>query len=103
MEPFLRRATVAGALSKPTPEGWAVEPAGRWRDRRVEVVYDPARHDVLFHRGNTPPKLAAALSEMGWRHRGTDGPNEWWTRDRVEAARQRLQAHTGGRNDLAIA
>lgn len=103
MEPFLRRATPAGARARPTPDGWSVEPAGKWRGRRVEVVFDPRRHDVLLHRGDVPAKVAAALSELGWQRRGVDGPNEWWTRDRVAVARQRVAAHTGRANGLAIA
>lgn len=104
MEPFLRRATSAGALAKPTPDGWTVEPAGRWRGRRVEVVLDPRRHDVLIHHGGMPSKVATALADMGWQRRGTDGPNEWWSRDRVVAARQRLSAGQGRpTSGLAIA
>lgn len=103
MEPFLRRATPVGALAKPAPEGWTVEPAGRWRGRRVEVVFDPRRHDVLLHRGAVAPTIATALADMGWQRRGVDGPNEWWTRDRVLVARNRVAAHTGRAPGLAIA
>lgn len=104
MEPFLRRATTAGALAKPTPDGWNVEPAGRWRGRRVEVVFDHRRHDVLLHRGGMAPAIAAALTDMGWQRRGVDGQNEWWTRDRVAVTRQRVTARTTRRTQgLAIA
>jgi hypothetical protein len=50
------------------------------------------------------PKVASALVDMGWDRRGIDGQNEWWTRDRVVAARQRLGANRDHRSSgLAIA
>lgn len=88
MDPFLRPATVAGALAKPAPDGWTTAPVGQWRGRLVEVVYDDRIHDVALLRAVAPP-IAAALANAGWRRRGVDGEREWWVRDRVTAAQCR--------------
>lgn len=103
MDPFLRTATRMAARAKPTPDGWQVEQAGRWRGRQVEVVFDPRRHDVALLRGAQPPRVAAALRAEGWRCRGIDGDNQWWSRDRVAVARRRIHGHTGRGSDRAIA
>lgn len=84
MEPFLRPATRAGALAKPAPDGWTTHPVGRWRNRVVEVVYDPSAHDVALIRG-VAPAIAATLANAGWHLRSRDGTHEWWARDRVAA------------------
>lgn len=102
MEPFLRPATALGRMAKPTPDGWVAQTAGMWRGRAVEVVFDPARHDVVFLRGNQPRRVTDALVSAGWRRRGVDGRSEWWARDRVEVANRRLASrhavgHQGGR------
>lgn len=105
MEPFLRPATALGRTAKPAPDGWVAQTAGRWRGRAVEVVFDPARHDVVFLRGSQPRRVTDALVSAGWRRRGVDERCEWWARDRVDVANRRLASrgaagHNGG---LAIA
>lgn len=90
-QPFLRRVA-AGSAAAATPDGWIAQPAGNWRGREVEVVFDPRRHDVLLHRGAVPKNLSGALVACGWRRRGSDAASEWWTRDRVDWARRRLRS-----------
>lgn len=88
-DPFLRPAPPEGHPSAPCPPGWAVEPAGLWHDRQMEVVYDPSRHDVLFLRGRQP-MLEPRLGDIGWEHTLSDGDNQMWVRDRAALARRAL-------------
>lgn len=88
MEPFLRPATASGALAKPSPDGWTTHPAGLWRGRVVEVVYDDRLHDVALLQ-SVPSAIAAGLANAGWHRRGCDGAHEWWVRDRVAAVQRR--------------
>lgn len=104
MEPFLRPATALGRTAEPAPDGWVAQTAGAWRGRAVEVVFDPARHDVVFVRGRQPVRVTDALVAAGWRCRGVDDSHEWWTRDRVDVANRRLASRTAvRRGGLAIA
>lgn len=104
MEPFLRPATALGRTAKPAPDGWVAQAAGTWRGRAVEVVFDPRRHDVVFLLGRQPARVAEALVASGWRRRGVDDRYEWWTRDRVDLATQRLACHDPTSSEgLAIA
>ena len=102
-QPYPRRA-VPGEQSAPTLDGWSSQPAGRWRGRSVDIVFDPRRHDVLFHRGPMHRTLELALDDSGWRRRGTDGHGrcEWWSRDRVELARRRLRGARGKSGERSI-
>ena len=88
-DPFLRPAPPDGAPGAPCPPGCTAEPAGLWRGRQVEVVYDPRRHDVLFVRGRHS-ELEPRLEDAGWTHAVTDGPNQMWVRNRAAVARQAL-------------
>ena len=91
-DPYLRPASPEGAPGDPPPPGRVTAPVGLWAGRAMEVVYDPARHDVVFLRGATSPGLAEGLSDTGWEHTGTDGENQMWIRDRsAAAAGRRLQ------------
>lgn len=89
MKPFLRPATPFGITAKPTPDGWDSRTIGRWRGRPVEVVFDPRENDVALVQTRTPA-VTAALVNAGWQRCGRDGRQEWWIRDRVAAARTRL-------------
>ena len=80
----------------PVPEGCVVEPAGRWNDREVEVVYDPRRYQVALVRDGVLDDLEGRLSAGGWEYQGTDGRVSLWVRDQVMAARAAL-----GRLDTA--
>jgi hypothetical protein len=90
--PFLRPATVMGALAKPTPDGWTTQAVGAWRGRAVEVVFDDRRHDIAVVRC-AGPRITAGLANAGWHLRGRDGEREWWVRDRVVVARERVARH----------
>ena len=90
-DPYLRPASPEGAPGDPSPPGRTTAPVGLWAGRAMEVVYDPARHDVVFLRGATSPALADGLRETGWEQAGTDGENQMWVRDRAAAAGRRLE------------
>ncbi len=86
MKPFLRptdRARLA-------PVGWVSEPAGRWGDMEVEVVYDPRRHQVLLVRDDVGDPGRAAIAGTGYQRIAVDGKQELWVRDRVVDTRLRL-------------
>ena len=101
MEPFLRPATTLGALSRPSPEGWITHPAGLWRGRRVEVVYDARLHDVALV-GCVSAEIEAGLANAGWHRRGQDGAHEWWVRDRIAYAQRRIQSPSNAPNTLVL-
>ena len=90
-EPFLRPVSPEGAPPAPCPPDCRAEPAGVWDGQAMEVVYDPARHDVAFFRGPVSGKVQDGLRRTGWDHRANDGPNQMWTRDRDDLARRRLE------------
>jgi hypothetical protein len=87
MKPFLRpvdRARLA-------PVGWVSEPAGRWADREVEVVYDPQRHDVTFLRHRVSDDVRQGMSDIGYRRTAVDGDCEMWVRDRHQTLADALE------------
>ena len=90
-DPYLRPASPEGAPGDPPPPGRVTAPVGLWAGRAMEVVYDPARHDVVFLRGATSQALAEGLSDTGWEQAGTDGGNQMWIRDRSAAAGRPLE------------
>lgn len=66
------------------PPGWTVADAGLWEGTPSEVVFDPARHDVLFVRGQpTSPTLDEALPAAGWAPADSDGRSQMWVRDKA--------------------
>ncbi len=79
MKPFLR-PTDRGRLA---PVGWVSEPAGSWRNKEVDVVYDPRRHDVMFLRGDIAEDTRQGFRHVGYRPAAVDGSNEMWVRDRL--------------------
>ncbi|MGQ0823760.1 MAG: hypothetical protein ACT4OX_01810 [Actinomycetota bacterium] len=84
MKPFLRptdRARLA-------PVGWASEPVGVWAGRKVEVVFDPRRHQIVMVRDEPGDTMRAALAGEGFRRLAVDGRQEMWVRDRTTAADQ---------------
>ncbi len=90
-DPTLRPTSPEGAPGDPPPPGRTTAPAGLWAGRAMEVVYDPAGHDVVFLRGAASPGLAEGLSDTGWKRASTDGENQMWIRDRSAAAGRRLE------------
>lgn len=81
MRPFLR-ATHRARLA---PVGWVAEPAGVWAGRRVEVVYDPNRHQIALVRSDPGDRTRAALAAAGFRRLAVDGTQEMWVRNLAEA------------------
>ncbi len=90
-EPYLRPQSPESAPPTEPPPGHVVEPAGTWKGRPMEVVYDPRRHDVAFVRGQLSEKVRTGLVDTGWEHRLSDGPNQMWVRDRRDLVRRRLE------------
>lgn len=102
-QPYLRPATEDPDAAKPVPEGWVSEPAGRWRGRHVDVVYNPRRYDITFLRGEMPAKVTAGMRASGFELRSVDGPTQWWVRDRVAAARNRPHREPAAPSGLSVA
>lgn len=86
MKPFLR-PTDRGQLA---PVGWVAEPAGTWDGRSVDVVYDPRRHQILRVLNDVGDQTRASIGAAGYRRVATDGKQELWARDRVEATQAAL-------------
>lgn len=88
-DPYLRACSPARAkgagVNRP-----GVEYAGRWRGRHVELVYDPARHDVMFLSGRATPHLRSEFEAAGWRLKRGDGQRQFWVRDKIAVARDAL-------------
>lgn len=101
-EPYLRQATEQSVEARLVPEGWVSEPAGRWRGRYVEVVYDPRRHDITFVRGRIPAKVIVGMRTRGFQLRGVDGPTQWWIRDRLRAAGDRSQCEAAESSGISL-
>lgn len=76
MKPFLR-ATDRGRLA---PVGWESEPAGEWAGRDVEVVFDPARHQIVMLRNAPSDPTRSVLAEQGFRRLAAEGHQEMWVR-----------------------
>lgn len=89
-EPYLRPQSPESAPPTEPPPGHVVEPAGAWKGRPMEVVYDPRRYDVAFLRATLSAKLESGLVDTGWEYRLGDGPNQMWVRDRMALAHRRL-------------
>jgi hypothetical protein len=89
VKPFLRRRD-RGQLA---PVGWTSEPAGNWDGHPVDVVYDPARHQILLARNQLPQHLHDGLTEAGYRPFATAGPQTAWVRDHSTATRNALTTH----------
>lgn len=92
MDPHLRPAPPDGKSAAPCPPGHVAEPAGLWADRHMEVVYDPARHDVCIVRGRLGDTVSSGLQATGWQKARAAGGAQMWVRDRAEAARTQLAA-----------
>jgi hypothetical protein len=84
MRPFLR----ATGRARLAPVGWVSEPAGRWAEREVEVVYDPRQHQIVMVRNEPGDMTRVALAGEGFRRLAVDGSQEMWVRDRGTAAEQ---------------
>jgi hypothetical protein len=52
-----------------------------WAGREVEVVYDPARHQVALFRNDPGHAARAELAEAGYRRYASDGHQEMWVRE----------------------
>lgn len=82
MKPFLRPTSRA----RLAPVGWVSEPAGRWADREVEVVYDPRQHQVVLFRNEPNDQTRTELAGAGYRRYAADGHQEMWVRDKASQA-----------------
>ncbi len=89
-EPYLRPSPPEGAPPLGCAEGWAVEPAGLWDGRHMEVVYNPRRHDVVFIRGHLSPSVESALPSVGYAETGSADGVRMFVRDRSAATRAAL-------------
>lgn len=87
--PYLRRLGPEGSPALPCPPGAVAEPAGTWGGQPMEVVYEPARHDVVFLRGAVPDSVANGLRATGWQHWLSHSDDQMWVRDRAVLARRR--------------
>lgn len=84
---YLRHAV----STEPLPPGWRTHPAGVVGGVVLDVVYQPARHDVCRALGPLNLSVAAGLGEAGFRRTAAfDGGGELWVRDRPAAMRARL-------------
>jgi hypothetical protein len=87
MNPYLRPLD----SSAPIPVGWTVEPAGPWNGHEVEIVSNPARHDVMLVRGTAADDIDNSdLEHIGYQFVATDGQTWLWYRDRLAAARSNI-------------
>jgi hypothetical protein len=77
VKPFLRPTRQA----RLAPVGWVSERAGVWAGRKVEVIYDPARHQVVLFRNDPGDTARAELAEAGYRRYASDGNQEMWVRE----------------------
>jgi len=59
------------------------EPAGVWAGREVEVVYDPAAHQVVMFRSDAGDKARVVLAGEGFRRLAVDDRQEMWVRERT--------------------
>jgi hypothetical protein len=89
MRPYLRPAPPEGTPSALCPPGARAEAAGMWGGRPMEVVYQPAHHDVAFLRGAVPAAVTDGLRATGWEHWLSHGPDQMWVRDRVALTKRR--------------
>ena len=78
MKPFLRPTSRA----RLAPADWTSEPAGRWGDREVEVVYDPRHHQIVLCRNDPGDRTRTGLAGEGYRRCASDGIQEMWVRER---------------------
>ncbi|MGH9136595.1 MAG: hypothetical protein ACRD0G_06045 [Acidimicrobiales bacterium] len=84
---YLRRAM----STEPVPAGWQTHPGGVVGGVVLDVVYQPARHDVCRALGPLNLRVAVGLGEAGFRRAAAfDGGGGLWVRDRPAAMRARL-------------
>lgn len=89
--PFLRPVA-----DEPPPAGLSVAPVGRLDDQPVELVYDPARHQVVvaLGRGTGATEVRAAVSALAMERRWPELSGvEVWMRDRVASTAASLAMH----------
>ncbi|HZT66523.1 MAG TPA: hypothetical protein VFA11_12105 [Acidimicrobiales bacterium] len=95
--PYFRPAPPEGTASAPCPPGWAAAPAGTWRGARLEVIYDPSRHRVVFLHGPSEV-VTRALARSGFSCWDRDGGTEMWVAG--ASARRPLPSPAGARVGL---
>lgn len=83
MKPFMR--PVDGPQLAPV--GWVAEPAGIWEGRRVEIVYDPRRHELVRATFDMGARARTLLASSGFRCVAAAGDRELWVRDRQTRSR----------------
>lgn len=81
----------------PIPPGWVAEPAGDTAGQPVEVVYNPARHEIMSLLAEPPsPRLLDELSAQGWQSAHANDSTHLLWRDRLVHIRTALErAETG--------
>ncbi|MFP5375300.1 MAG: hypothetical protein ACLGIO_00765 [Acidimicrobiia bacterium] len=94
MKPYLRPLSPHDAALA-CPAGAVAEPAGTWGGRRMEVVYDAARHEVAFTRGQPTATVSAVRAATGWRQARSDGLAVMWVRARPAPPRRPAEAGAG--------
>lgn len=73
------------------PGGWKTHPAGTLAGIDLEIVYNPARHDVCRALAPLSQRLACDIGTAGYkRTAGLDNGVELWVRDRATAVRAAL-------------
>ena len=94
MKPYLRPLSPDDAPAA-CPPGAVAEPAGTWGGRRMEVVYDPTRHEVAFTRGRPTATVTAVMAATGWWQARSDGQAVMWVRACPAPARRPAEAGVG--------
>jgi hypothetical protein len=87
--PFTR---TTGPDMAPIPPGWVAEPAGDTAGQPVEVVYNPARHEVTSLLVELPcAGLLDELAARGWQWVHANDSSHLFWRDRVAHIRAALE------------
>ena len=76
---------------EPVPVGWSTHPAGTLIGIDLEIVYNPARHDVCRALRPLTAHLARGIGTAGYKRTAAlDNGVELWVRDRASAVRASL-------------
>ncbi|MGH9188039.1 MAG: hypothetical protein ACRD0U_19885 [Acidimicrobiales bacterium] len=87
--PFLRPPNRWGGWAA-TPPGWETRAVGVFEGPPREIVFDPARHDILVAPPGTFAGREEQLENSGWWPVGQWSGGEVWGRDRTGATRAAL-------------
>ncbi|MGH9185027.1 MAG: hypothetical protein ACRD0U_04290, partial [Acidimicrobiales bacterium] len=98
--PFLRPPDRRGGWA-PTPPGWETRAVGVFEGPPREIVFDPARHDIVIAPPGTFAGREEQLENSGWWRVGQWSGGEVWGRHRTGATPSRALLHRtnpGGRH-----